>query len=135
MNIRFTLDTNILSYYLKGNDSIAQRLKKEILDGNQFIINPIFYYEIHRGLLIINSHEKLRKFKALCQIFSVAELSLNALDIASQEYAKLRKKGKLIEDADIFIAAVCIANDLTLITNNEKYFLNIEGLNIENWIE
>ncbi len=134
MTERFTFDTNILSYYLKGNSSIADRLKREITGGNHFIINPITYYEINRGLLAINSQRKLKKFKDLCQVFSVAEFSVKMLDIAAKNYASLRKKGKMMEDADLFIAAVCIANDLTLVTNNEKHFVHIEGLKIENWI-
>lgn len=46
-----------------------------------------------------------------------------------------RKKGELIEDADLLIAATCIVNDLVLITNNRKHFSRIEGLDIENWFE
>jgi len=36
--------------------------------------------------------------------------------------------------ADIFIAACALAEDLTLVTNNEKHFERIEGLRIENWL-
>jgi tRNA(fMet)-specific endonuclease VapC len=131
----YTFDTNILSYYIKGNDPIANRLKKELSEGNQFTINPIAYYEINRGLLAINSQKKLQKFRDLCQVFGVIELSKDVLDIAAKNYVILRKKGQLIEDADLFIAATCIVNDLILVTNNEKHFLLIDGLKIENWIE
>ena len=133
--ITYTFDTNILSYYIKGNDSIANRLKKELSGGNQFTINPITYYEINRGLLAIDSQKKLQKFRDLCQVFGVIELSKDVLDIAAKNYVILRKKGQLIEDADLFIAAACIVNDLILVTNNEKHFVLIDGLKIENWIE
>ena len=132
---QYTFDTNILSYYLKGNEGIRDRLNKELLEGNQFIINPITYYEISRGLLAIDSREKLQKFKDLCQIFGVLELSNSVLEIAAQNYAILKKRGELIEDADLFIAATCIVNDLLLITNNKKHFSRIHGLKIENWLE
>jgi tRNA(fMet)-specific endonuclease VapC len=132
---RYTFDTNILSYYLKGNEVIKNRLSKELLEGNLFIMNPITYYEISRGLLAIESGEKLQKFKDLCQVFGVLELSNRALDIAAQNYAILKKSGELIEDADLFIAATCIVNDLLLITNNEKHFSRIHGLKTENWVE
>ena len=131
---QYTFDTNILSYYLKGNEVIKDRLNKELLEGNQFIINPITYYEISRGLLAIDTQEKLQKFKDLCQIFGVLELSNRVLDIAAQNYAILKKRGELIEDADLFIAATCIVNDLLLITNNNKHFSRIHGLKTENWI-
>ena len=135
MSTKYTFDTNILSYYMRGNTSIANRLNKELSKGNRFIINPITYYEVIRGLLAVDSKRKLKKFRNLCQMFGVLELSNEVLDIAAQNYAILKKKGQLIEDADLFIAAVCLVNEMVLITNNEKHFPLIKGLRIENWIE
>jgi len=132
---KYTFDTNILSYYIRGNEEIKNRLNKELSEGNQFIINPITYYEINRGLLAINSPMKSQKFKELCQVFGILELSKRVLDIAAQNYAILRKKGELIEDADLFIAATCLVNDLVLITNNRRHFSRIDGLKIESWVE
>jgi tRNA(fMet)-specific endonuclease VapC len=132
---KYTFDTNVFSYYIKGNKEIKDRLIKELLEGNQFIINPITYYEISRGLLAINSQKKFQMFKDLCGIFGIIELSNDVLDIAAQNYVILRKKGELIEDADLFIAATCIANDLVLITNNQSHFSRIDGLKIESWLE
>lgn len=131
---RFTFDTNILSYYLKGDDEIGDRLKKEFSSGNEFIINPITYYEINRGLLAINSQKKLKKFKVLCEVFGIIELSNKVFEKAAQIYANLRRKGELIEDADILIAATCIINDLILVTNNKKHFSRIKDLKNENWL-
>ena len=37
------------------------------------------------------------------------------------------------EDNDIYIAAIAMANDYTLVTANEKHFSRIEGLTYENW--
>ncbi len=39
-----------------------------------------------------------------------------------------------LDDADIFIAACALAEDLTLVINNEKHFERIDGLRIENWL-
>jgi tRNA(fMet)-specific endonuclease VapC len=132
---KYTFDTNVFSYYIKGNKEIKDRLIKELLEGNQFIVNPITYYEISRGLLAIDSQKKFQMFKDLCGIFGIIELSNDVLDIAAQNYVILRKKGELIEDADLFIAATCIANDLVLITNNQSHFSRIDGLKIESWLE
>ena len=56
-------------------------------------------------------------------------------EIAAYIYAKLQKRGRLIEDADLLIAAYCIQNDYTLVTNNSKHFENIDTLQFVNWIE
>ena len=42
----------------------------------------------------------------------------------------LRKKGELIGDPDIMIAATAIVNDLNLITGNKKDFQRIKGLRL-----
>jgi tRNA(fMet)-specific endonuclease VapC len=45
----------------------------------------------------------------------------------------LRKKGELIENFDILIAATAIVNDLIVATNNTRHFSRINTLAIENW--
>jgi len=36
-----------------------------------------------------------------------------------------------VEDFDLMIASICLANDLTLITNKLKHFKNIPDLKVE----
>ena len=48
---KYAFDTNIVSYLLKGNDRIAERIEKEKNEGNTFVIPPIVYYEINNWLL------------------------------------------------------------------------------------
>jgi predicted nucleic acid-binding protein len=62
-------------------------------------------------------------------VFTIDEEVIN---IASNVYALLRRKGRTIGDADIFIAS--IKNNGTLITNNSKHYEGIEQLNITNWL-
>jgi tRNA(fMet)-specific endonuclease VapC len=48
----------------------------------------------------------------------------------------LRKKGQPIDDIDILIAGIAIANDLVLVTHNLDDFNNkVEGLKVEDWSE
>jgi predicted nucleic acid-binding protein len=49
-------------------------------------------------------------------------------------YIRLRKSGIIIDDADILIAAYCIQNNYTLVSNNMKHFEGMENLQVENWI-
>ena len=49
--------------------------------------------------------------------------------------AELEKEGKIIDDADLFIAVCALTNNLILITKNEKHFGRIESLKLENWKE
>lgn len=53
---------------------------------------------------------------------------------ASEIYAELKRRGELIEDADIIIAASCLIKDMVLVTDNEDHFDRIENLETENWV-
>jgi rRNA-processing protein FCF1 len=55
---KYALDTNILSYFLKGNEHIADKIEKEKNNRNTFVIPPIVYFEINNWLLRNNSKVK-----------------------------------------------------------------------------
>jgi tRNA(fMet)-specific endonuclease VapC len=58
-------------------------------------------------------------------------LSESAIVEAAEIYADLYRRGQLIGDADILIAAVALANNLALASNNAAHFARISGLRIE----
>ena len=131
----YTLDTNIISYLMKGTHKINESLTDLIEAGDQIVINPISYYEICRGLIAINATKKLDQFKNMCDVFGIPEINRDVLDNAAQIYSELKAKGELIEDADILIAAICLSNNYVLATNNAKHFKKINGLVVENWVD
>ena len=132
--MKFTLDTNMISYLLKGDRDILEKLQNAIISGDKFVINPIVFYEVYRGLLYKKASEQLKRFQQYCNQFDSCGVCQQTFITAAEIYSNLREKGKLIDDADIFIAAVCIQNGHVLITNNEKHFKRINKLKILNWI-
>lgn len=58
----------------------------------------------------------------------------NSLNIYAKEKARLRKSGKLVDDFDILIGSTAVANNLILVTENEKHLVRISKVKIENWI-
>jgi tRNA(fMet)-specific endonuclease VapC len=46
----------------------------------------------------------------------------------------LEKKGEVIEDFDLLIAATALSLNYTLVTNNVRHFERIRGLQLENWL-
>ena len=55
------------------------------------------------------------------------------LSLAAQIKANLEERGMPISDTDILIAAYCIVNNYTLVTDNTSDFERIEELNLVNW--
>ena len=57
----FALDSNIVSFYLRGNTSVIENIEKAINDDHTIVITPIAYYEVKRGLLLIGATKQLNK--------------------------------------------------------------------------
>jgi predicted nucleic acid-binding protein len=129
----FALDTNVISYLLKGDERIFRMFDAETDKGNMFVIPPIAYYEIKRGLLAVKAFNRLKLFDALCRALYVGGMGIAELEAAAKIYADLRQHGALIEDADIFIAAFCLVGGYELVTNNVKHFTRIGGLKVTSW--
>lgn len=47
---------------------------------------------------------------------------------------KLQSTGKIIGPYDMLIAAHALSLQATLITNNNREYSRVEGLNVENWL-
>jgi predicted nucleic acid-binding protein len=131
----YALDSNIISFYLKGNTAVIGNIEKAISENHGIVIAPIAYYEVKRGLLLIDATKQLKRFMEFCDLFPVGELNDYLVEEAIKIYIQERKAKRNTEDADIFIAAFCIRNNYTLVTGNTKHFHNIEGLRSVNWAE
>jgi len=129
----FVLDANIVTFYLKENRRVIENIERTVIAGDELLVAPIAYYEVRRGLLAIGSVRRMKKFEDFCVMFAVGQLDNSILDISADIYVKLRTIGRIIDDADILIAAFCISHGFTLVTNNIKHFDNITGLNMVDW--
>ena len=127
------LDTDIISYYFNGNKNIRDKLL-EMVDNSEYIhVTVINTYEIFKGFKWKNNIKKESQFKDFLEDVFEYTIDDEVINIASDIYAKLRKKGKTISDADILIAAIVIKNKGILVTNNTMHYDGIEQLRIENW--
>ena len=130
-----TLDTNIISAFLKNDLRVVRRVSDYLESFDRLTINIISYYEILRGLKDLGNEEKLRKFEEFVQENEFISIGKDAVIKAAEIYAYLKKQGNLIEDADILMASIAIVENLVLVTNNIKHFARIESLATENWVE
>jgi tRNA(fMet)-specific endonuclease VapC len=132
--VTYFLDTNIVSYILKKNATIDNKLREVTLLGQEVFISCISYYEIKRGLLVINATSQLADFQQFCQDYTV--LFLDDIDIIERScniHADLKRKGTPIQDADILIAATAITRGLILVSNDSD-LLRVQDIVVENWL-
>ena len=76
----------------------------------------------------------MQLFEQLWRSQGIVMLDQVALDSAAQMYAELRATGQLLEDADLLMAAIALANDLTLVTHNTDHFARLTTLLWEDWL-
>ena len=130
---RYLLDTNILIYFSKDRpDSIVKRL--DLLDAGEAVMSVVSYGELCYGASRSVKPAAAQKIIALLTgIFPVIPVTKEA----AEEYGKLRgqlaAKGTPIDPNDMWLAAQAKADSLILVTNNEREFRRVAGLQVENW--
>ena len=70
----------------------------------------------------------------LTSIIQLVELDETVADHYAQIRQDLSSKGQIIGSNDLWLAAHARANDWIMVTNNEKEFLRVQGLMVENWV-
>lgn len=134
----FALDTNTISYYLRGEGRINEFFHREINENdNDYVISYFCAYEIRRWLKYKPTkitHGYAMQFDILFEnVSDFAGMPAPVWDRAVEIYISLQSRGQLIGDADILIASYCLVNDYTLVTRNTDDFKRIDGLKFVNW--
>jgi tRNA(fMet)-specific endonuclease VapC len=80
-----------------------------------------------------NNEKNLAKVHRIGEIFLVINIRPSIMDTFGELKAKLQKNGETIDDFDLQIGSTALVNNMILVTNNEKHFSRIDGLEIENW--
>jgi tRNA(fMet)-specific endonuclease VapC len=132
--MKYILDTNICIYIIKKHPiHVLNRLQKE--DISDICLSSITLAELEYG--VQKSERKAQNSLALAEFLSPIEI-VPFDEKAAIEFGKIRalleKKGSLIGEYDLMIAAHAIALNLILVTNNSREFKRVPDLEIENWI-
>jgi len=130
---RYMLDTNMVSHFIKGVNNVRNKVVS--VPMSELGISAITEGELLFGLakkpdakqLSLVVHEFLIRVDVLPWDSAVAAC-----------YGKLRadmqKKGKILGNLDLLIAAHALALEVVLITN-DRAFAEVEGLIIEDWTQ
>jgi len=131
--VKYLPDTNAWIRYLRHkNPALVQRFAQT---------NPVdirlcsvvlgeLIYGIHHGPTSYQDHNAGLVLKLRQQF-----VSLPFDDLAAEKYGKLRAdlaaQGLLIGPNDLVIAAIALANQLTIVTHNTAEFRRVSGLAVE----
>lgn len=139
----FVLDTDTISRLFAAHSRVLMRRNSvpsseiaitivtriEILQGRfDFMFKAATGQELLRAQLWLNqSLQDLARVETVLAIDSAAATEFDRL----RQHKKLKKIGR----GDLLIAAITLANRATLVTRNLKDFRQVQGLQIENWID
>ncbi len=129
----YLLDTNICIYAIKQkHEKLLVLLKKKSDEG--LFISSLTVAELEFG--VQNSRQVDRNRIALLKFLSYFNI-LNFDGSDAIEYGRikteLRKRGQIIGQIDLLLAAQAMNREMTLVTNNMKEFQRVRDLNIEDW--
>lgn len=132
--MKYLLDTNICIYIIKQKPLDVLGRFRACAVGD-IGLSSITVAELQYG--VSKSQAKERNQQAL-DLFLVApviaEFDYSAAYVYGQIRAELEQKGQPIGALDLLIAAQAISLNITLVTNNEREFARIPGLEVENWV-
>jgi len=129
----YFLDTNICVYYLNNSHpQLSKQLKSTPIKNIK--IPSMVAAELLYGAEKSGKREyNLNLFKTFLSIYEIIDFDEKSAEYYAEIRARLERKGQIIGNNDIIIAAVTLANDGVLVTHNTGEFLRIEELKTDDW--
>jgi tRNA(fMet)-specific endonuclease VapC len=131
--VRYLLDTNVLSDFVRGDADVARRFKTT--RPEDIAVSTITLMEIDYGIAL--QPARGRKLGPLLDaiVESVHVLPFSRADAraAGAVRAALRKRGRPIGPYDVLLAGSALARGLTFVTANLGEFQRVDGLSVESW--
>ena len=131
----YLLDTNICIYiHHRRPAQVIDRFRR--IKSGDAVISVVTY-----GELLFGAQKSQRQAEALqiieefASTVGVMPIPVQAATVYGDLRAKLEAKGEVIGGNDLWIASHAVAEGLTLVTNNEREFKRVPGLNLENWVK
>ena len=128
----YALDTNSVSYFLKGRGRVAERLLA--LPPRSVGLPTIALYELDYGASRAEAPRGLReRLDVLLGALRVLPFGAGEARTAARIRVDLEKAGRPIGPMDLLIAATAVEQGAVLVTHNTREFRRIRGLRVEDW--
>lgn len=129
----YLLDTNICVALLKQN---ALAVEKFNTKARLCYLSTIVVAELYKGVYCSQRlQQNLSVLEQFLSLMPIVDFDSSAAEEFGKIQAELRRIGKPTGELDAIIAAVARSRQDILVTNNTRHFINILGLQLENWLE
>jgi tRNA(fMet)-specific endonuclease VapC len=125
------LDTDSVSYAIRGFGEVAARIVQH--HPSEICVSALTVAQLRFGADRRHSRKLHRLIDALTANISVEPFDGMCAAHFGVIASELAERGSPIGDFDALIASHAFALKVTLVTNNEKHFRRVRGLNVVNW--
>lgn len=131
------LDTTARSDLMKGDSRILARLET-VGRANVRVPQPVLA-EIRYGIDRLERSARKGRLQSRFEVLQAELIRCPWTDEVSGVFGRIKsflvRKGTVLEDFDLAIAAHAIAHQGILVTSNRKHMSRVPGLEIEDWVE
>ena len=117
-NSEILIDTCVIINYYK---------KRKIIEIEGNAISIITLLEFLRGIPDNKRKEMLNLLKCMFKVINIDDIILKYCEI----YNELKRKGKILDDADLLIGCTAITKGYKLFTNNKKHFERLKDYGLK----
>jgi tRNA(fMet)-specific endonuclease VapC len=135
MTKQVLIDTDIISFFMRNDKNVSDNFHQHIAIHQFVYISRVSVLEILGGLKAKDAQRQIKDFRNFLSLHQILEITPESVEISTDIFATLYKKGRHSGNYDILIAGIALTNDLVLCTNNEKGYQNIPDLEIINWVK
>jgi tRNA(fMet)-specific endonuclease VapC len=129
------IDASILIHAERGAINLAHRVERH--RGDPFYLSVITASEmlhgVHRAMQPGTRARRAAFVEAVLERFPLLGIDLPTARVHAQVWADLASTGRLIGAHDLWLAATCLARDLTMVTANVREFERVPGLRVQDW--
>ena len=130
--MRFLVDTNICSEFLRGNSQVFNRF---IQHTGGIAVSTVVLGELYAWCFRAAAPpHRLQGVTQLLRDVYVLPVDADVAHTFGRVRALLLDQGRPTPGLDLLIAAMALVHDLTLVTHNAADFIAVPGLQIEDWL-
>lgn len=131
--MRYSLDTNIVSDLVRNPQGpIAEHIRRvgeSAVCASVVVAAELRYRAEKKGSARLSA-----QLEAVLGALAILPFEPPADAAYGRIRARLERAGRPIGGNDLLIAAQAVALGLTIVTDNEREFARVEGLNTQNWL-
>lgn len=129
-SLSFLIDTDWVIDHLNAVAEVTRRLKE--LEPQGLALSIISAAELWEGVYFSRDQKRSQMaLEAFLSGVSIVNLDEEVCKRFGHLRGSMRKRGQVMGDFDLLIAATALRHNLTLLTNNRKHFAGIAGLQIQ----